>query len=115
MFEEKRGMFILLLAIVIVIVIVAHYYIVIIVTIIVTIIVIIVGVNVAIHCHYISPTDQLGQFFLSAHTRAMVEDGTTEKHRIKFAIEDPHSKQKVSIVAKDGDSADAGDGDDDDH
>ena len=33
---------------------------------------------------------------LSPATRAMVEDGTTEKHRLKFVIDDPFSKQKVS-------------------
>ena len=42
-----------------------------------------------------------GQFFLSPHTKASIEDGTTEKHRIKFMIQDPKSNQPVSHVVDD--------------
>jgi hypothetical protein len=37
----------------------------------------------------------VGQFFFSKQTRSYIEDGVREKHRMKFCIEDPASKQKV--------------------
>mmetsp|Transcript_4163 Transcript_4163/g.7060 ORF Transcript_4163/g.7060 Transcript_4163/m.7060 type:complete len:441 (-) Transcript_4163:158-1480(-) len=55
--------------------------------------------------YYSSETfeEKRGQFFLSPTTCAMVEDGTTEKHRLKFVIDDPLSKQKTRFFLVDSD------------
>lgn len=39
-----------------------------------------------------------GQIYLTTETKATVEDGTKEKHRIKFAVQDPSQKVRFFLV-----------------